>query len=303
MAWKGRALVSRDILERPAPVGGVRLAYGRDPRQFGDLRRPTGSGPHPVVVVIHGGFWRARHRLEYMGHACAALTDLGAVTWNVEYRRIGDPGGAWPGTFLDVAMAVEHIRVIAGEYDLDLRRVVAIGHSAGGHLALWLAARHRLADGELRSERSPLALGGAVSLAGVVDLRRAWELRLSDNVVEELIGGPPARLAERYVQGSPIELLPLGVPQVLLHGTADERVPFEISVAYQRRAQELGDDARLVTLEGAGHFEVVDPRSAEWPSVVAAVMPLAERRTGLTPSRSGRKLGSGGPSPTPPTAI
>src|SRR5579872_5792979 len=131
------------VLETAAPRADARLRYGPDPLHFGDLRLPGGTGPHPVVVMVHGGFWRARFNLEYAGHLCAALAALGIATWNVEYRRLGDTGGGWPGTLLDVAAAADHLRTLAAPYHLDLSRVVAMGHSAGGHLALWLAARRR----------------------------------------------------------------------------------------------------------------------------------------------------------------
>jgi len=239
--------------------------------QFGDLRVPGGAGPHPALVVIHGGFWRARYDLLHIGHLCAALTTGGVATWSVEYRRLGNPGGGWPGTFQDVAMGAGHLRAIARQYDLDLARVAAIGHSAGGHLALWLAGCHRLKPRDPLFVADPLPLVGAISLAGVADLRRTWELGLSSNVVEEFLGGTPRQVPERYGSASPIELVPLGVPQALVHGTKDDTVPFEISTRYQAAALAAGDRVELVALPGTGHFEVIDPRSEEWPAVVAAV--------------------------------
>jgi len=170
--------MSSDILTLPAPAPDERVPYGSDPAQFGDLRLPAGSGPHPVAVVIHGGFWRAAYSLEHIGHLCAALTAAGVATWSLEYRRLGQPGGGWPGTLLDVGQGVDTLRAIAPGRPLDLERVLAIGHSAGGHLALWVAARPRLPVGSPLHAPSPLPLRGAVSLAGVADLRRAWELQL-----------------------------------------------------------------------------------------------------------------------------
>ncbi len=263
--------MSDGILSRPAPVSGARIQYGSGEWNFGDLRFPSTGGPHPLVVAIHGGFWRARYDLSYMGHPCTALTSLGFATWNVEYRRIGNPGGGWPGTFLDIAAAADFVRDLAHTYDLDLSRVVATGHSAGGQMALWLAARHRIPQGSELYSASPLPLKGAVSLAGVVDLRRGWELHLSSGVIEEFMGGTPASDSERYEAASPAELLPVGVPQWLVHGTNDANVPYEISKSYCDLARSLGDDATLVTLPGAGHFGVVDPQSREWPTVVEAL--------------------------------
>ncbi len=273
-AWIGTTScksMGREILDMPAPPADARLHYGPDSLQFGDLRLPKAPGPHPLAIVIHGGFWRVKYSLEYAGHMSAALTAAGIATWNVEYRRIGNPGGGWPGTFLDAATGADHVRELATKYPLNLEKVMAIGHSAGGHLAVWLAARHRIPQGNPLASLKPMALRGAVSLAGVVDLRRAWELRLSDGVVGELMGGPPEKLAERYRTASPIELVPLGVRVRLLHGTEDSVVPIEISNAYQKAASRTGDDARLVVLGGADHFAAVDPRSEQWATVEKTV--------------------------------
>ncbi|MDQ6739312.1 MAG: alpha/beta hydrolase [Actinomycetota bacterium] len=262
--------MARDILSIPPPPAGVRLRYGAGQFQFGDLRLPSSSGPYPVVVSVHGGFWRERFDLEYMGHACAALTDLGVATWNIEYRRIGNPGGGWPGTFHDVAAAADYLRDIAPKYNLDLRRLAAIGHSAGGHLAMWLAARSRLSPDSPLYSPAPIA-AAAISLAGVVDLRAAWEMALSGGVVREFMGGTPDEVPDRYSAASPIELLPLDVRQVLVHGTRDESVPYEISKRYYDAAIAKGDDATLVTLPGAEHFAPVNPDSPEWQVVADAV--------------------------------
>jgi acetyl esterase/lipase len=266
--------MGREILDMPSPQADARIHYGSDPLQFGDLRLPTGDGPHKVAIVIHGGFWRAKYNLEHAGHLCAALARAGIATWNLEYRRIGNPGGAWPGTFQDVARGADHLRQIAPKHALDLKRVVTVGHSAGGHLAVWLAARSRIAAGDPLASPDPLLLRGAVSLAGVVDLRRAWELRLSDGVVRDLMGGPPDKLAGRYHSASPIELVPIGVPVRLLHGAEDSVVPIEISNGYQKAASRVGDDARLSVLSGADHFALIDPRAREWDKVEKTVNDL-----------------------------
>ncbi len=229
-----------------------------------------------MVIGIHGGYWRERYGLDHFERACVALTERGIATWNIEYRRVGNPGGAWPGTFLDVASAANFLRELAPTYDLDLHRVVAVGHSAGGHLALWLAARHRVPEDSAIYTPDPLPLRAAVSLAGVVDLHRAWELGLSNFAVGELLGGSPEQYPERYAAASPYALLPLGLRQTLLHGTEDEDVPLELSERYEAASIAAGDPATLLTLPGAGHFELVDPQSSEWPSVVTAVSLLLE---------------------------
>lgn len=254
--------MSREILTLPAPRYDHKIAYGDDPFQFGYLRLPKPAGPYPVAIVIHGGFWRAAFDLEYSGHMCAALTRAGLATWSLEYRRIGNPGGGWPGTCEDILRGASHLRTLADQFLLNASRVIAIGHSAGGHLALWLAA-----------QKKP-RLRGAVSLAGVADLRRAWELKLSNTAVGEFMGGGPQDLASAYKRASPIECLPLGTPSRLLHGDHDEDVPFEISQHFAEAAVKAGDDSKLIPLPGADHFAVIDPRTPEWNIVEHTVLGL-----------------------------
>ena len=251
-----------DILSLAPPPADERVPYGSDAHQFGDLRLPKGNGPHPVVLNIHGGFWRNEYDLTHAGHLCAALTAKGVATWNLEYRRIGNPGGGWPGTLDDVRTGAAHLEKIAAERALDLKRVVAMGHSAGGHLVLWLA------------KQNAIVLRGIVALAPVADLRRAWELKLSETVVADLLGGSPQDLPDRYRSASPIELVPLGVAQRVLHGTNDDVVPLEISRRYVAAAKKSGDDSKLIEVSGAGHFELIDPRSSAWPVVKEAVLEL-----------------------------
>jgi acetyl esterase/lipase len=242
----------QSIEDLPPPPADARIAYGTKQNQFGDLRIPKGHGPHPTVIYIHGGFWRVKYDLTHAGHFCAALTDAGFATWSLEYRRIGEEGGGWPGTLEDVLVGARHLAKLAPQYHLDLTRSVLVGHSAGGQLALWAAAQ------------DALPLVGVVSLAGVCDLRRAWELKLGKLVVEEFLAGPPERVPERYATASPIELLPMKVPQHLVHGTADVDVPFEISERFARASR----NATLTRIEGAGHIELIDPRQKEWAPVL-----------------------------------
>jgi acetyl esterase/lipase len=255
--------LSESILTREPPPADLRLHYGPGPQQFGDLRVPGGSGPHPCVIAIHGGFWRARHDLEHLGHLCAALTATGLASWSIEYRRVGEPGGGWPGTFHDVAHAARILFAIAPRSGIDVDRVIVAGHSAGGHLALWLAGL-RGVPGE-----SPIH-----ALAGVLDLRRAWRLGLSNLAVEGLLGGSPDQVPDRYAAASPVDLLPLGVPQMLIHGIDDDNVPVEISETYHQIAVAQGDDVSLLKLPGAGHFELIDPQSAQWPETLDAIRSL-----------------------------
>jgi len=266
--------MSKHLFSTPAPPADVRIPYGDGPFNFGDLRLPrtNNQGPHPVVVVIHGGFWRAKYDLEHIGHACVALTERGVATWSIEYRRIGHEGGGWPGTFHDVGAAIDHLRTIAPEYNLDLERVVVIGHSAGGHLALWSAGRHRIPQGNELYSPNPLPIKAVVSLAGVADLDMSWEMNLSNGVTEEFLGGSPDEVPERYAVTSPREMLPLGVPQALVHGTDDDNVPYEICQSYYAAATAAGDRVKLVKLPRTGHFEVIDPQMPEWRKVAETVM-------------------------------
>ena len=267
-------LTFEDIKRLPVPGGGQRFSYGSDPFQFGELRLPEGRGPHPVVIVIHGGCWYSEYDLNQLGNFNGRLTELGVATWSLEYRRIGNPGGGWPGTFADVAQGADHLRVLARTFPLDLNRVIVIGHSAGGHLALWLAARHRLPAASALYSKEPLKVRGVVSLAGITDLRR-FRPNCRD-AVTKLLGGSPEEVAERYEQTSPIELLPLGVKQRLILGAVDGIVPAELGNSYQTAARKKGDRVDLTLVAGAGHFDLIASQSFAWPAVVEAIRSLLE---------------------------
>jgi acetyl esterase/lipase len=236
--------------------------YGPHRSQVGDLYLPSlepADGPFPVAIVLHGGFWMAAYDRHLMDPVCVDLTDHGWAAWNVEYRRIGwRAGGGWPATGDDVIAATEHLNNLATQGSpLDLGRTVAIGHSAGGHLALWLATR------------SPVALANVFSQAGVCDLAAARRLGLGDGAVAKLLGrGPDDDTDSRLADASPAEQLPLGVPQVLVQGDRDEHVPLSLAQDYEVRASAAGDEVELVVLRGTGHFEHIQPQSEAWASVV-----------------------------------
>jgi acetyl esterase/lipase len=237
---------SADVLtDPPLPAADERLAYGDAPLQFGDLRVPPGDGPFPLAVVIHGGYWKANYNLIHAGHMGRALTEQGIATWNVEYRRVGDPGGGWPGTGEDVARAVEFV----AELPVERTRVVLVGHSAGGQLALWAGKRAQLP---------------VVALAPVSDVRES-AARNADGAAARFMA------VDHFAEASPLELLPLGVPQIVIHGTDDDSVPYAMS---ERYVQAADGEAELVTLEGTGHFELIDPLAPEFAETLAAVRKL-----------------------------
>ena len=272
-------MTAGDVADLPRPPAHVRIEYGPDPLQFGELRLPDGGGPHPVVIVIHGGCWLAEYDLGYMAALADALTAGGVATWSLEYRRVGDEGGGWPGTFQDVAAAADFLRTIAPEYGLDLNRVAALGHSAGGHLALWLAGRSGLpADDPLRGG-SPLPLAGVVSLAGIPDLAAYAAPSGCGAAVAELLGAEPDEVPERVRRGSPIAMVPLGVPLIMITGELDWIVPAEQAGEFAAEARREGDAAEVRVVEGAGHFELVNPAHPAFETVRAGVFELLGGRS------------------------
>ncbi len=265
-----------------------RCFYGEHPSQFGDLFLPDFSAPdfsapdftaqlaptlHPVLVLIHGGCWMAEYGLEPLGQLARAFTGRGVAVWSIEYRRIGG-GGGWPTTFCDVGAATDFLRMLAADYALDLRRVVVAGHSAGGHLALWLAGRTHLAADSPLFTPNPLQVHGVVSIAGIPDLAAAAHRAVCDDAVLHLMGGAPDAMQQRYASGSPAALTPLGVPHVHVHGDRDAIVPVELVEAYVASAVRAGDAASLVRLPMAGHFELVDAASEGCVRVIEAILHL-----------------------------
>jgi acetyl esterase/lipase len=214
-----------------------------------------------VAVLVHGGFWRASFGLELMEGLAADLVARGWIAWNVEYRRLGWLGrGGWPVTVEDVRHAVDAL--IDAEAPVDLERVVVVGHSAGGQLALLAAAAAARPGAAVR-------VAGAVGLAAVTDLEEAARLGLGDGIVPRFAGGSPAARPHVYREASPAAQLPLGVPQLLVHGDADEVVPLAMGARYAAAAQAGGDDVALVVRGGEGHFDLLDPTGGGWAAVVA----------------------------------
>jgi acetyl esterase/lipase len=244
------------------------IAYGAGTEQVADLRLPAGRAPAagwPVVVLVHGGFWKDRYRRDLMVPLAADLAERGRASWNLEYRRVGPTGGGVPATLLDVAAAVDHLAELGAGVPLDLGRVAVVGHSAGGHLALWLASRTRLPDGAPGS--GPRVVPAAtVGQAPVTSLRDA--LHLGDGAVAAFLGGQPAQVPELYALADPVGLVGHGVRTLLVHGEADDTVPVDQSERYEAAASAAGDPVEVHV--GAGdHDDVIDPGGPLWAAAAA----------------------------------
>jgi acetyl esterase/lipase len=233
------------------------VRYGPSVDQEADLYLPTTPRP-AVVCLLHGGFWRMPYGRDQMAAIADDLASRGLAVWNLEYCRLGTAGAGWTATMDDVAAGIDHLAQLSiGGISLDLDRVTVVGHSAGGHLALWVAGRNRA-----QSAQSPrVRVQAAVGLAPLADLARAYEIKVGGEVVRELLGGTPSQYPERYQAASPIAMLPLGVRQLVLHGTADDVVPIDLSRRYSQAAHAAGDTVELIELSGTGHMEYLDPSS------------------------------------------
>jgi acetyl esterase/lipase len=254
--------MSEEVLILPPSAADVRVRYGPDPNHFADLRLPKTNGHHPLVINIHGGFWRAKYDLVHGGHLCAALTAKNLATANLEYRRVGNDGGGWPGSFADIRSALRYLQQNAAQYKLDSQRIAAMGHSAGGQLAVVLAAHEP-------------SIRGVVSLAGVLDLQRAYELHLSHDAVVEFLGGNLSEVPEHYLEADPMVLnVPKSAQQWIVHGTADDTVPPNFSRTYVEEKRKRGEAVHLMEIQGADHFDVIDPRSRAWKQIEPTVLGL-----------------------------
>lgn len=254
---------AEDILSRPQPPPDERVAYGADPNQFLDVRIPREKGPHAILLNIHGGYWRAKYDLAHAGQLCEALRAAGLATFNIEYRRVGNAGGGWPGTFEDVRAAYRFILQQRSRFDLDAERLVVMGHSAGAQLALCLVA-HETAHETM--------ISSVISLAGVADLKKAFTLHLSHDAVAEFLGGTPEAVHDHYREADPMELSIPRARQWLIHGLEDDTVPPEFSRDYVATKKKAGEAAEILEIPKASHFDPIDPASKAFEQVKNVVL-------------------------------
>lgn len=238
----------------------TRIPYGTGPEQFGELHLPPAPGPFAVAMNIHGGFWRSSFGLAQANPLCDALGAKGIAVWNLEYRRLGDPGGGWPGTFQDIRSGYRFLSQLAARYKLNLGKVLVLGHSAGGQLALCLAGHEP-------------AITRAMSLAGVVDLQQAWELHLGNNAVAEFLGGSPKEVTEHYREADPMQLS-VKATQWLIHGASDDVVPSSLSRNYTEQKKGRGENAHYLEIASASHLDLIDPHSSAWPKIESTILHL-----------------------------
>lgn len=280
----GQSTNPLELLKQPTPPANGHINYGKDSLQFGEIRVPTGNGSFPVAILVHGGCWSAKLKdlpeavtsFELLRPLASVLADAGIALWNIEYRRLGNTGGGWPGTYQDLSRGTDLLRDIASRYHLDLSRTIAIGHSSGGQLAMWLVARGRLPKNSPLYTDSPLPLKGVVDLDGPPDLDtfRAFEQPMCGGpVITQFLGGTQAEFPDRYREGSVAGLLPTGARQELfirakpaeMHGILEQ---------YLGVAKKAGDPVRLFTFKGDSHFDGINPTAPDWETVMASIRSL-----------------------------
>jgi acetyl esterase/lipase len=270
-----------DYLALSGPAPSATIAYGSAPSQFAQLFRPAGAGPFPVVVLVHGGCWTVAYGgISQMHNVAGALAARGIAVWNVEYRRVDEEGGGYPGTYLDINAALDALAAQAGRYQLDTSRIVAMGHSAGGQLVQWIAGRARIAPSSPLYQAAPLAVRQIISLGGLADLRRERELIQSScgRELAQLAGLPSASRPDVYADTNAAELIPNGSRTVLITGELDTISPPRAAHDYAARARAAGDQAEVIILPKASHYDEIAASSPAW----ALILPVIEQALGIT---------------------
>ena len=283
-AAPAKLMVWPDLLTRPRPEPSASIAYGDKSMQLVDLWLPEGKGPHPTVLMVHGGCWQteiADRRI--MNWIADDLRRRGIAVWNIDYRGVDREGGGYPGTFLDAAQAADALRANAGKYNLDISPLVAVGHSAGGHLALWLAARRAvnarppsllIPRGSPLISRDPLPIHTVVSLGGLPDLELAATPPGSGcgtEVIERLVGPPTLSSRNVHADTSVPRLAPLQVRQVLINGMQDRIIPTFYAEAYAAPMRAAGDQVKVRMIDQTGHVELIAPETAAWAAAVEEI--------------------------------
>ena len=264
-----------DLTGRPRPAPDATISYGADPYQKVDLWLPRTPGKHKTVLMVHGGCWQTEIAdRSLMNWIANDLRARGYAVWNIDYRGVDRPGGGYPGTFADASAATDALRDAAARYQLDLRKVVAVGHSAGGHLALWLAGRVRLPKGSALRTEHPLPIAHVISLGGLPDLEATAaspDNGCGTDVVARVTGAPSPAHADVFADTSVPRLLPLGVPQDLVNGENDRIIPMRLGTGYEAQARAKGDRVALHRVAATGHVELIAPESAAWAKTVALI--------------------------------
>ncbi len=281
------------LLERARPEPDSTIAYGDDQMQKVDLWLPAGAGPHPTVLMVHGGCWQtaiADRRI--MNWIADDLRKRGVAVWNIDYRGVDRTGGGYPGTFSDAAAAADSLRKHAPHHKLDISPLVAVGHSAGGHLALWLAARPAVKSrpaspliprGSPLLAADPLKIDSVVSLGGLPDLELAATPPGSGcgtEIIEKLVGPPTLSSRNVYADTSVPRLAPLGVRQVLINGLQDRIIPTAYAEDYASKMRTAGDKVKVRMIDRTGHVELIAPETAAWKATVEEIKAAFRRHSG-----------------------
>jgi acetyl esterase/lipase len=266
-----------ELMALKAPPPNHRVAYGPGPLQFGNLRLPKGKGPYPVILFVHGGCYLSQFDIAHAAPLEQAWADAGYAVWSIEYRRVGNEGGGWPNTYEDVARGADYLRTLARKYSLNLNRVVAAGHSAGGNFALWLAARPHLPSTSPLWNPDPLKVQAVLALAPAPNLADLEGKGVCGNVIDSLMGGSPVEFPDRYAAASPMKLVPVGVPQIVVVGGKDSNWGPSGRTYYAHARNSRDDEVELRIAPESGHFDVIAPPTTSWPVVMKALADVFAR--------------------------